>query len=154
MPLGRLGFAPEKLLVAPIPEPPVFGVPGHHLLWNKGGLAGVITEDAVILLSLLSLECRELVCTFAEAAWTPEALTGQLLLPVLSSPWLPSGCDVKCSRGWPPGSRGGRRVSVSTGVCCTRRGPPLARPWPLLSTPDSCFLRPLLAWLQPLPLHR
>lgn len=52
----------------------------------------MITEDAVILLSLLRLECRELVRTFAEAAWTPEALTGQLLLPVLSSQWL--RCEV------------------------------------------------------------
>ena len=84
--------------MATIPEPPVFGVPGHHLLWNKGGHAGMITKDAVISLSLLSLECRELVCAFAEAAWTLEALTWQLLLPVLSSRWAAGGCDAKRSR--------------------------------------------------------
>ena len=104
--------------MANIPSPQVFVVPSHHIMWNKGGLEGMSTKDAVISLSLLNLEYWELIFAFPEAVWTLEALEiANSLLPLcLPSCVLPSGCDVKCSSATVTGSYGGRRVSVSTGV--------------------------------------
>ena len=86
VPPGRWGLPVRSCLWPPAPAP-VFGLPGHHILWNKeGGLAGVITKDPAISLSLLSLKYRELGFAFPEAAWTPEARAmASALLLVLSS---------------------------------------------------------------------
>ena len=105
LPSGEGNYVPpgrwaclEELLVATPPAPSVWGPRPPCSVEQGGGLAGVITKDAVISLSLLSLKCWELGFAFPEAAWTLEAHeTASSLLRVLSSTVLPSSCDVKGS---------------------------------------------------------
>lgn len=51
---GASGLAHEKLLVASVPPPQLFGVPSPHILW-KGGFKEMSPND-VLSLSLWSLE--------------------------------------------------------------------------------------------------
>lgn len=83
---GASGLAREKLLVASRPSPQYSRSPAT-IVWNKGGFEGISTKDAVISLSLLSLEYWELIFSFPEAAWTLEALeiAKSLLLLCFSS---------------------------------------------------------------------
>lgn len=68
-----LGLACEELLVATTPCPSAWGPQPPYSAEQGGALAGVITKDAVISLSLLSLKCWKLGFAFPEATWTLEA---------------------------------------------------------------------------------
>lgn len=73
VPPGRWGLPVRSCLWPPPPAPSVWGPEPPYSVEQGGALAGVITKDAVISLSLLSLKCWKLGFAFPEAAWILKA---------------------------------------------------------------------------------